>query len=91
MDLEASGTTFGTLVGNVIDLINLVIPLLFAVVFIVIVWKVIDAWILNTDNESKRAEGRQLIIVAVIVFVIMLSVWGIVSLLRSSFFPGFTN
>jgi len=86
MDLEASGTTFGTLVNNFIGLINLVIPLIFAVVFIVIIWKIIDAWILNADNDTKRAEGRQLIIVAVIVFVIMLSAWGIVSILRSSLF-----
>ena len=86
MDLEASGTTFGTLVNGLIGFLNSLIPLIFAVVFLVIVWKVIDAWILNADNETKRAEGRQLIIVAVIVFVIMLSTWGIVSIIRSSFF-----
>lgn len=86
MDLTQSGATFGTLVNGILGIINLLIPAIFAVVFLVLVWKVIDAWVINGADEKKRAEGRQLLIVAVVVFVIMVSTWGIISLLRSSLF-----
>jgi hypothetical protein len=51
-----------------------------------IVWKIIDAWILNVGDEKKRSEGKNLVVIGVIVFVIMVSIWGVVQLIRSSLF-----
>jgi hypothetical protein len=79
-------TTFKGLVGAIIDIINVLVPALFAVLFVYIVWKIIDAWVLNAGDEQKRSEGKQLVLIAVIVFVLMVSTWGIIALIKNSIF-----
>lgn len=79
-------TTFKGLVGFIIDFINILIPTLFALLFVYIVWKIIDAWILNAGNEEKREEGKSLVTTAVLVFVLMVMAWGVVSLIKQSLF-----
>lgn len=79
-------TTFKGLVGLVIDFINILIPALFAVLFVFIVWKIIDAWVINAGDEKKQEEGRRLVVVAVLVFVLMISAWGIVAMIKQSIF-----
>jgi hypothetical protein len=79
-------TDFKSFVGLILDLINLAIPLLIGIVFLIFAWKIFDSWVIHADDEKKVESGKQLVVVAVIVFVIMVSVWGIVSLLRNSLF-----
>jgi hypothetical protein len=79
-------TTFKGLVGFVIDFINILIPTLFAILFVYIVWKIIDAWILNAGNDEKREEGKSLVTTAVLVFVLMVMAWGVVALIKRSLF-----
>lgn len=82
----ATPTTFAGLVQRFLEIINLVVPLIFAAVFLVIVWKIIDAWVINGGDATKRQEGKQLVMIGVIVFVLMIVTWGIVALLRTTFF-----
>lgn len=77
-------TTFAGLVDFAINIINSLVSLIFAVAFIVMMWKLIDAWIINADNETKREEGKVVAITAVVVMVIMLSIWGILKILKNS-------
>jgi hypothetical protein len=49
-------------------------------------WKIVDAWIINADNDTKRAEGKALAFSAVIVMVVMASIWGILTILQSALF-----
>ncbi len=79
-------TTFKGLVNEILGLINLIIPVIFAVVFLFLVWKIFDAWVINAADENKRSEGKQVALVAVLVMVIMSVVWGVVIMLRSSLF-----
>jgi succinate dehydrogenase hydrophobic anchor subunit len=79
-------TTFAELVAFFLDLINQIIPLLMGAVFVYLIWKMIDAWIIHADDTSKVEEGKTIVITGVIVFVIMVSIWGIISLLRRSLF-----
>lgn len=79
-------TTYSGLVAHIIDIINIIIPVLFGTLFVYFIWKVIDAWIINAGDEKKRGEGKQYATVAVIVFVVMVSVWGIVNMLKQSLF-----
>ncbi|MCA9367999.1 hypothetical protein KC887_07120 [Candidatus Kaiserbacteria bacterium] len=79
-------TDFASLVQLVVGLINLLIPAIFGVVFVFFVWKIIDAWILNAGDERKVAEGKQYVLWAILLFALMVSTWGIVALLQSSFF-----
>lgn len=83
------GTTFAQYVGNsssgIIGLINLVIvPVIFALTFLVFIWGVINYLILNGDDETKRSEGRQFALWGILGMVVLFSVWGLVNLLLST-------
>ena len=79
-------TTFKGLVGFIIDFINILIPTLFGLLFVYIVWKIIDAWVLHVGNEEKREEGKRLVLAAVLLLVLMVTAWGIVALIKQSLF-----
>ncbi len=80
----ASGT-LGGLINQVITLINLLVPLVFAIAFIVFLFGVFQYFIAGAGNDEKRKEGRNFIMYALIGFVVMVSVWGLVNLLSGSF------
>ena len=71
--MQKTPTTFKGLVQFILDFINILIPALFGLLFIYLVWKIIDAWIIHAGDEKKLEEGKRLITTAVIVFVLMLS------------------
>lgn len=77
---------FSDLVQTFINMINLVVPLIFALTLLFITWKVIDAWIIHGGEESKIEEGKHTIIVGVIALVVMSGIWGILSILQYSLF-----
>ena len=77
-------TTFAGLVGLFINLLNMLIPIFFTIAFLFVIWKIIDAWIINAGDERKVAEGKTYVVVGVFVFALMLSAWGLVRLLRST-------
>ena len=83
----AQPTTYSLLVGEIINIVSILIPLIFAVVFLYLVWKIIDAWILNAGDEAKRSEGKQYALTAILMLVLMVSTWGIIRLLKNTFFP----
>ena len=81
--------TFAQFVGSgstgVIGVINTVIvPLIFALAFVVFIWGVINYFFLHGGDEAKRSEGRQFIGWGILGMVVLLSVWGIVNLLLST-------
>jgi hypothetical protein len=78
--------TFATLVDRLLAIVNVAVSALFGIVFVYIMWKVIEAWIINGGDPAKRQEGRQLALVGVLVLVLMLVTWGIVALLRTALF-----
>lgn len=77
---------FNGLVNYIIEILNLLVPLIFGLIVLVIVWRLVDAWIINAGDESKVKAGKQTAITGVIVLVILSAVWGILNLLRSSLF-----
>ena len=77
---------FSDVVSFVIGLIELVIPLLFALTLLIIVWKVVDAWIIHGGDQAKVEEGKNYVIVGVIALVVMSGIWGILNILQSSLF-----
>jgi uncharacterized membrane-anchored protein len=84
--MQTTPTNFRDLVNFIIGFINVLIPALFGVLFLYIVWRIIDAWIIHADDETKREEGKRLLITAVLVFVLMVSAWGIVAMIKQSVF-----
>ena len=79
-------TTLKGLIGEIIGLINIIIPVIFGVIFVVLVWKVFDAWVINGGDESKRDEGKKMALTAVVVLTLLLVVWGIISMIQASVF-----
>ncbi len=62
---------------------TVVVPFVFALAFIVFLWGVFQAFILGANNEEKRKEGAKFVLWALIGFVVMLSIWGLVNLAKS--------
>lgn len=80
-------TTYSGFVTHIIDILNLLIPLLFGCVFIFFMWKIIDSWIINAGDEKKVTEGKDYLMAAILVIIIMLSAWGIVAMIKETLFP----
>lgn len=77
---------FAELVDLLIGILSLLIPLIFALALLFIIWRIVEAWIINADNATKVEEGRQYALWGIIALVVMSAIWGILALLRSSIF-----
>ncbi len=80
-------STAGSLVINTIN--NVLVPVLFAVAFIVFLWGAFDTFILGANNEEVREKGKNLMLWGLIGFFVMISVWGLVNILTGT--TGFTS
>ncbi|PIR58031.1 MAG: hypothetical protein COU71_00890 [Parcubacteria group bacterium CG10_big_fil_rev_8_21_14_0_10_38_31] len=80
----ASAASLESVVGNIQALVNLILPLLISVALIVFIVGVIK-YITAGADEEKRKEARNTIIYGVIGLFAIVSVWGLVAMLQSSF------
>ncbi len=62
-----------------------IIPLLFAVAVVMFVWGAIKFFIIEVDEESKREQGRQFMLWGIIALAVMISMWGLVNILTTTF------
>ncbi len=70
----------------IIDIINnVLVPLIFALAFIVFIWGIFLYFIQGGHDEEKREKGRSLMLWGLIGFFVMVSVWGLVHLLLGTF------
>ena len=78
------------IIDSLITFINgSLVPLVFAIAFIVFLYGVFRYFVLGGANEEKRKEGRQLIIYSVVGFAVMIVIWGLVNLIIGTL--GLTN
>jgi hypothetical protein len=74
------------LLGYFINVINdVLVPLIFAVAFIVFLWGVFKYFILGATDEESRSNGGKLVLYGIIGFAVMLSVWGLVNIVSNTF------
>ena len=64
---------------------NSIIPLLFALAVAFFVWGMVKFFIINSDEEAKREQGKQFMIWGIVALAVMLSVWGLVGILGTTF------
>ena len=64
---------------------GVLVPFVFALAFLVFIWGMFKAFILGGSDEAKQSEGKALMFYAIIGFVVMVSLWGIVNLLAGGF------
>jgi len=77
--LTKLGTSIITFINDVL------VPLVFAIAFIVFIFGVFRYMIAGAADPEKRKNGTQLILYSVIGFAVMISVWGLVNLLVGTF------
>jgi hypothetical protein len=77
---------FSDVVDKLLGIINLIVPLLFGLTLLYIIWGVVDAWIIHGGDEGRVEEGKNTLIVGIIALVVMSGIWGILSILKSSLF-----
>jgi hypothetical protein len=77
---------FSDVVDKLLGIINLIVPLLFGLTLLYIVWGVVDAWIIHGGDEGRVEEGKNTIIVGIIALVVMSGIWGILNILKNSLF-----
>jgi len=61
-----------------------VIPLIFILAVASFIWGVVQ-YVINSDEEAKRAKGRSFMIWGIIALAVMVSIWGLVGILRNTF------
>ncbi len=76
-----------SLFENFIKFINeTLIPLVFALALLVFFYGIFKYFILGGGDEGSREQGKSLMLWAIIGFVVMVSIWGIVNLISGGLF-----
>lgn len=69
-------------IGRITTFINnTLIPLVFAIALLVFIWGMFRLFIHKNAEEAEQ--GKQLAIYAIVAFVLMVSIWGIVNLIAN--------
>ena len=72
----------GSLVINIIN--NILVPVLFAIAFIVFLWGAFQTFILGANSSDVKSKGQNLMLWGLIGFFVMVSIWGLVNILTGS-------
>ncbi|MDP2651680.1 MAG: hypothetical protein Q8O94_00910 [bacterium] len=73
--------------GNmIIGLINnVLVPVLFAIAFIVFLYGIAEAYIFSKGDPEKVKSGHKLVLWGIVAFAIMISIWGLVNVVANTF------
>ena len=81
-----AGGTLQSYGGFIINFVNsVIVPVIFGIALVVFLWGVFTYFIAGATDETKRKDGRTLILYGIIGFVIMLSIWGLVNIIQNTF------
>jgi len=72
----------GSFIINTIN--NVVVPVLFAIAFIVFLWGAFNTFILGANSEETKENGKNLMLWGLIGFFVMVSIWGLVNILTGT-------
>lgn len=73
-----------TFVGRITTFINnTLVPLVFGLALLVFIWGMFRFFILKGHDEDGQKAGKNLMIYAIVGFVLMVSIWGIVNLISN--------
>jgi hypothetical protein len=79
--------TFASIIGIIIELLNMVVWLLMALALLTFLYGLMR-YMMQAGDDGARAESRQYIVYGIIGLFVMVSMWGLVSVLTSTFVPG---
>jgi hypothetical protein len=75
---------FAGLVQIFLGILALLIPVIIGLAFVVLMWGVLQAWILHGGNAENVKEGRAIAVWGIIGLVVMICIWGLAALIKSS-------
>ncbi len=79
----------GSFIINTIN--NVLVPVLFAVAFIVFLWGAFKTFILGQGSDESKEAGKSLMLWGLIGFFVMVSIWGLVNILTGTISFGNTT
>ncbi|HEX7651467.1 MAG TPA: hypothetical protein VF439_02005 [Candidatus Paceibacterota bacterium] len=86
VSLAATINNLGDVGSTIINIINnIIVPVLFAVAFIVFIYGAFQVFILGANDEETKTNGRNLMLYGLIGFFVMVSIWGLVNILVGTF------
>ena len=75
-------TPYSNGIINIVN--NVLVPVLFALAFIVFLWGAFQTFILGANSEDVKEKGKSLMLWGLIGFFVMVSVWGLVNILTGT-------
>jgi hypothetical protein len=76
---------FSEFVGDLIGLLNVAIPVIITLTVMFVLWHGMQV-VMRSDNPQKMAEKRGSVVWGILILFIMVSMWGLVNLLGTTFF-----
>ena len=86
----SAAATFAEVLGILQGLLNGLFPILIAFAVVIFLWGVLK-YIRSSDNPDQRTEGRELMVYGIIAIFVMVSLWGLVNVIVSTFFDPTTD
>lgn len=80
----AGAVTLKHTLGTVSGIINGIIPILLALAVLAFFWGLVT-YLMDVNNPEKKKNGIQIMVMGVVVIFVMVSIWGIVRVLQSTF------
>jgi len=81
---DSSGGQVGLYVNSIITFINdILFPLALALAFIFLVWGIVKYFVIGGDSDDGKSKGKQLIIYALVGFVVIFSFYGLIRLIQN--------
>lgn len=71
---------------TILYIINyILVPILFAIAFIVFLYGIAKAYIFSHGEPEEVSKGHKLLLWGIIAFVVMISIWGLVNVVANTF------
>jgi uncharacterized membrane protein len=83
---SAQAYDFRSLVAMFIDMIKTLVPLIVGLTLLYFIWGIFQ--LVRSNSEDARKEAIGVITYGIVSLFVMISVWGLVSILTSTFFGG---
>ena len=79
-----AGVTLKHTLGTLSGIINALIPILLALAVLAFFWGLV-MYLMDASNPEKKKDGINMMIMGIMVIFVMVSLWGIIRVLQSTF------
>jgi uncharacterized membrane protein len=86
----ATADSLTGLIGIIQGILSALVPLIVSLAVVVFLWGVLK-YVIAGSNKDGKEEGRKFMIWGLIGLVVMVSVWGLVALVKNTFFESSTS